>query len=211
MTDETRRINQARFTRSASEYAASRVTARREQIEALMALASPAAHDRVLDVACGPGALLATLAPRVRRTVGLDLTPAMLQLARAAAPKAWCVRGAAERLPFDDCALDAVLSTSAFHFFDQHAALDEFYRVLAPGGFAAIATLSPDRHSVPALRRVLDDRVPANTPTPDEMRTMFERAAFEVALQRPVHRTLTVPFAMVDWITVGLKHNADVG
>ena len=142
MTDETRRINQARFTRSASEYAASRVTARREQIEALMALASPAAHDRVLDVACGPGALLATLAPRVRRTVGLDLTPAMLQLARAAAPKAWCVRGAAERLPFDDGAFSLVVCTWAFHHFaSPPRVLREMTRVCAPGGRVVVGDL----------------------------------------------------------------------
>ena len=142
MTDETRRINQARFTRSASEYAASRVTARREQIEALMALASPAVHDRVLDVACGPGALLATLAPRVRRTVGLDLTPAMLQLARAAAPKAWCVRGAAERLPFDDGAFSLVVCTWAFHHFaSPPRVLREMTRVCAPGGRVVVGDL----------------------------------------------------------------------
>jgi len=142
MTDETRRINQARFTRSASEYAASRVTARREQIEALMALASPAAHDRVLDVACGPGALLATLAPRVRRTVGLDLTPAMLQLAQAAAPKAWCVRGAAERLPFDDGAFSLVVCTWAFHHFaSPPRVLREMTRVCAPGGRVVVGDL----------------------------------------------------------------------
>jgi ubiquinone/menaquinone biosynthesis C-methylase UbiE len=168
---------------------------------------------RIVDIACGTGILAARIADEVAPDAiyGVDASDGMLAKARQRSAKVTWLTGPAERLPFADGALDAVLSTSAFHFFDQRAALDEFHRVLAPGGFAAIATLSPDRHSVPALRRVLDDRVPADTPTPEEMRTMFERAAFEVNLQRPVHRTLTVPFAMVDWITVGLKHNADVG
>jgi ubiquinone/menaquinone biosynthesis C-methylase UbiE len=47
----------------------------------------------------------------------------------------------AEQLPFDDGALDAVVTTSAFHFFDQPAALREFHRVLA-SGLVALATLS---------------------------------------------------------------------
>jgi methionine sulfoxide reductase catalytic subunit len=45
----------------------------------------------------------------------------------------------AEQLPFDDGALDAVVTTSAFHFFNQPAALREFHRVLASGGLVAVA------------------------------------------------------------------------
>ena len=52
------------------------------------------------------------------------------------------MRGPAEQLPFDDGTLDAVVTTSAFHFFDQPAALREFHRVLASGGLVAVASLS---------------------------------------------------------------------
>jgi ubiquinone/menaquinone biosynthesis C-methylase UbiE len=48
----------------------------------------------------------------------------------------------AEQLPFDDGALDAVVTTSAFNFLNQPAALREFHRVLASGGLVALATLS---------------------------------------------------------------------
>jgi 2-polyprenyl-3-methyl-5-hydroxy-6-metoxy-1,4-benzoquinol methylase len=45
-----------------------------------------AADAVVLDVGCGPGQLAAHLAGRGRRALGLDLVPAMLQLARKRTP-----------------------------------------------------------------------------------------------------------------------------
>lgn len=111
----------------------------------------------------------------------------------------------AEKLPFDDGALDAVVSTSAFHFFDQPAALAEFQRVLTPGGFAAITTFTPDRTSAPILRRVFGDRIPASVPSKAEMRLMFETAGFEVTVQRPVRHPFTLPFIEFDRLTVGIK------
>ncbi len=41
-------------------------------------------EDSVLDLACGPGSLALRLAPHVREVTGLDLTPGMLEQARAA-------------------------------------------------------------------------------------------------------------------------------
>ena len=66
----------------------------------------------------------------------------MLNQARARSTQVQWLRGPAEQLPFDDGALDAVVTTSAFHFFDQPAALREFHRVLSPGGLVAVSTLS---------------------------------------------------------------------
>ncbi len=74
---------------------------------------------------------------------GVDMSEGMLAQAKKRSSAVTWLRGPAERLPFDDGALDAVVTTSAFHFFDQPAALREFHRVLAPGGLAAVATFSP--------------------------------------------------------------------
>src|SRR5258708_30446452 len=66
----------------------------------------------------------------------------MLTQARARSDRVHWLRGPAEQLPFDDGALDAVVTTSAFHFFNQPAALREFHRVLASGGLVAVSALS---------------------------------------------------------------------
>jgi len=144
VTEDARRRNEARFAETAASYAASRAAARLAQNEALHRLAAPRPEDRALDVACGPGTLLAALSPRVRVAIGLDVTPAMLRQARArlSGAAARLVRGAAEHLPFADGSCSLVTCTSAIHHFgDAARALGEMARVCAPGGRMVIADL----------------------------------------------------------------------
>lgn len=97
---------------------------------------------RVLDVACGTGAVTQLVAQQVGPTgqvVGLDLTPGMLAIARTrpAATTAsieW-QEGSAEALPFPDASFDVVLCQQGVQFFPNRvAALREMRRVLVPGG-----------------------------------------------------------------------------
>src|SRR6202034_2882820 len=122
---------------------------------------------RVVDVACGTG----ILADRIERDLhpaavyGVDMSEGMLNQARSRSSVVQWRRGPAEQLPFDDGALDAVVTTSAFHFFDQPAALREFHRVLSPGGLVAVATLAA-RH--PLLQGLSDNRwKPQHNPGPE--------------------------------------------
>jgi ubiquinone/menaquinone biosynthesis C-methylase UbiE len=98
---------------------------------------------RVLDVACGTGVLARTVAERVGTTgsvVGLDLNPAMLQVAKEKAPDIEWRQGRAESLPFDAHRFDAAVSQFALMFFDdRRLALQEMVRVLVPGGTLAVA------------------------------------------------------------------------
>lgn len=50
--------------------------------------------DTILDVACGPGSVVAAFAPHVRRAVGLDATDAMLDQARSLAAELHLAKGA---------------------------------------------------------------------------------------------------------------------
>jgi len=98
---------------------------------------------RVLDVACGTGALACVAAERVvpgGSVVGLDANPAMLAVARRKPTTIeWC-DGRAEALPFADASFDAVVSQFGLMFFDDKvAALREMRRVLKPGGRLAVA------------------------------------------------------------------------
>jgi ubiquinone/menaquinone biosynthesis C-methylase UbiE len=157
---------------------------------------------RVVDIACGTG----ILADRIERELhpaqvyGVDMSEGMLNQARSRSTAVEWLRGPAEQLPFDDDALDAVVTTSAFHFFDQPAALREFYRVLSPGGLAAVSTLSARAGFMPSASRWK----PAHHPTPAKMRRLFEGAGFTVAEQHRVRRPL-ITQAIPDLITVGIK------
>lgn len=94
--------------------------------------------DKVLDAGCGTGALLHALASRQRKLelAGLDLSPEMLEIARARlGGRVELRQGRLEAMPFDDSSFDLVISTSVFHYLRRPGeALAEVWRVLRPGG-----------------------------------------------------------------------------
>jgi ubiquinone/menaquinone biosynthesis C-methylase UbiE len=99
--------------------------------------------ERVLDVACGTGALTLAVAGRVGpdgSVVGLDANPEMLAVARRKPSAVEWIEGRAEALPLPDAAFDAVVSQFGLMFFDDRArALREAMRVLRRGGRLAVA------------------------------------------------------------------------
>lgn len=159
---------------------------------------------RVADIACGTG----ILADRIERELhpdeiyGVDMSDGMLNQARARLTSVQWLRGPAEQLPFAEGALDAVVTTSAFHFFDQLAALREFHRVLASGGIVAVAALSARQ---PLLQAPTAIRwKPAHHASSAELRALFETAGFVVGEQHRVRRPVWTRF-LSDLVTVGIK------
>lgn len=106
--------------------------------------------DDVLDVACGPGRLTLDLAPHVRSVTGLDLTPGMLEQARAALTASGCdnvtlVEGDALAMPFADGTFSVVISSAAFHHFEAPGrVLAEMVRVCRPGGRIVVSDVTPE-------------------------------------------------------------------
>jgi len=107
----------------------------------------------VLDAGCGPGLLTVPLGQSVGpqgRVTALDIQPAMLELARAAAVKAgldnitFLLAGLGEgKLPaeaFDRAALVTVLGEIP----DPPRALREIHAALKPGGFLSLTEVFPD-------------------------------------------------------------------
>ena len=94
--------------------------------------------DNVLDVGCGTGPVIELLSKKYpeKRFVGLDITPAMIEVAQSKKlPNAEFIVGDAENLPFGDGGFDAVLCANSFHHYPNPGAfLREAYRVLRPGG-----------------------------------------------------------------------------
>jgi len=96
-----------------------------------------------LDAGCGTGFLSLELAARGHRVSGIDFAPAMLAEARRkAAAQRLSVRfeeGDAEQLPFPPASFDLVISRHVLWTLPHpEAAIDEWIRVLRPGGRLAI-------------------------------------------------------------------------
>lgn len=118
------------FGETASTYAAVRPGYPEAALDWLL----PGSSDRVLDLAAGTGKLTALLVRRGLDVVAVEPSPEMAGHLSAAVPGVDLRTGTAETIPLPDADVDAVLVGSAFHWFDQVAALAEIRRVLRPGG-----------------------------------------------------------------------------
>jgi SAM-dependent methyltransferase len=112
-----------------------------EGFVARMAL-EPAA--RVLDIACGTGNVTIPLARRGVMVTGLDMTPRLLEEARARATREGLhIRfdeGFAGTLPYPDASFDVVVSMFGIMFSPlPEVVASEMARVLRPGGRLALA------------------------------------------------------------------------
>lgn len=97
-----------------------------------------------LDAGCGTGRHAATLAEIGYQVIGTDLTPAMLDVARAKVPGADFREGTFEDLPVDDGSVDLVTSALAVcHATDLAVVFAEFARVLKPGGRVIVSDPHP--------------------------------------------------------------------
>ena len=126
----------------------------------MIALAAPQAGEVVLDLACGTGDLAFGAASRHARVIGLDLTPRMLELARARAPRESAPAGAVTwiagdmgALPVADRSVDVITTGYGLRNVpDLGAALGEMRRVLRPGGrLVALDFNRPDARAVRAI------------------------------------------------------------
>ncbi|HLJ82786.1 MAG TPA: methyltransferase domain-containing protein [Candidatus Eremiobacteraceae bacterium] len=128
------------FGASAHAYVTSASHASGDDLARLLELAAPSGSERVLDVATGGGHTALAFAPHVARVTAIDLTPAMLEEARAhaarrAAPNVTFDLADAEALPYEDASFDIVVARIApHHFADPQAFVRESARVLSKGG-----------------------------------------------------------------------------
>jgi len=135
-----------------------------------------AVGQRVLDVACGTGALAREAHLRTGLTgsvVGLDPYGGMLVVAGELAPAIDWRQGTAESMPFPKASFDVVLSQFGLVFMDPDKAIREMLRVLKPAGRLAVAVWDRIENNPAYLAEVaLIERL-AGTRAADALRAPF--------------------------------------
>ncbi|HXZ12110.1 MAG TPA: methyltransferase domain-containing protein [Candidatus Sulfotelmatobacter sp.] len=129
-----------RFTKTAEVFADFAVSYRAQFADGLARMVSAKPTDTVVDLACGPGTLALQFARHTGWVCAVDLTPAMLDRARATARgdglgNLGFTIGDVQSLPIGSGSLDlAVTSYSLHHMRDPGRVVSEMARVVKRGG-----------------------------------------------------------------------------
>jgi ubiquinone/menaquinone biosynthesis C-methylase UbiE len=103
-----------------------------------------------VETACGPGLIARSMAPRVGSVVGIDLTPTMVEKARADATEAGVENvsfqlGDATALDLPDDSLDGAITRFSLHHIPAPIrVLEEMLRVVKPGGYVIVSDFVTD-------------------------------------------------------------------
>src|SRR6058998_2125110 len=172
------------FTRQATAFATAPGIRDEAALWLIVEASGAGPEDTVLDVACGPGLVVAAFARVVRHATGIDITPAMLERARAHAAQlgltnvSWR-QGDALPLPWPDASFSIVTSRFAFHhFLDPLAVLREMKRVATPGGRVVVVDSTPEPRRADAFNRMERLRDPSHVRSLplDEHKALYAKA-----------------------------------
>ena len=146
MTDHfvAKSLSQQRYTRFAEGYVTSATHAKGQELDRLIEIAQPQLEWVALDVATGGGHTALKFAPHVAWVTATDITPRMLEKAKAFVESQGAVNVSfeaadAEDLPYDEQSFDLVTCRIAPHHFpDPSRFVLESARVLKPQGLLLV-------------------------------------------------------------------------
>jgi SAM-dependent methyltransferase len=199
----------AEFTAQAESFNASALATSESLLDALVELASPHAGECWLDAACGPGIVCRRLAAHAGTVLGVDLTAAMLEVARRETSAAGLENvsfalGDATALELPDAQLDGALARFTLHHVPLPGrVVGELARVVRPGGRIVLADhLADEEREAFAwskeIERLRDPSHWASLPLA-RLRELGERAG--LALER--ERVFAISLEFEDWLRRG--------
>lgn len=134
----------------------------------------------VLDVCCGSGVVGASFKGRVKKVIGLDLTPEMIALAKTRLDDV--VQGDVYDIPFPPESFEVVCNREVLHLLPQpERPVAEVFRVLKPGGQFIVGQLVPfGPADAPWMFRILKKKQPLffNNFLDEDMRALLLGAGF---------------------------------
>ena len=145
-------VTRESFTAQAEAFAATPWIADSDRAAELVSVAHVSGGERVLDVATGPGYIAEAFARVCREVVGLDLTGAMLDIAKERTrargiSNVTFQQGDVSQLPFPAESFDILVCRLAVHHFAEPiAALAEMARVCRTGGAVVIEDIVMSEH-----------------------------------------------------------------
>ncbi|MDF3819622.1 metalloregulator ArsR/SmtB family transcription factor [Leptospira sp. 96542] len=116
--------------------------------------ALPSNSNQILDLGCGPGALIPFLLNKSKQVVGLDSSSNMINQANqmyGKNPTVRLVKAQLESIPLESESCDAVVASMVIHHISHPPTVfEEMYRVLKPGGVVCFVDLA--KHNIEFMR-----------------------------------------------------------
>ncbi|HEY2352689.1 MAG TPA: methyltransferase domain-containing protein [Candidatus Acidoferrum sp.] len=140
------------FTTQAEAFASNPWVSDEQRVNRLVAAARLTGGERVLDIATGPGYIAEAFAKAAREVVGVDLTEAMLAIARERTSQRGVKNiafrtGDAQSLPFEASQFDVVVCRLALHHVQEpRKVLAEMARVCRGDGAVLVEDIFASEH-----------------------------------------------------------------
>ncbi len=168
-------------------------------LDGLSRCETPFERMKLVDAGCGTGAYMAALQDHIPNIVALDYSVGMLEAARRKnrSGETSFLRASIQMIPVSDGAADAVLNNLVLHHLPDNEAdgypaqqhvLEEFARILRPGGALVIGVCTRDQLRQGFwFNRLIPEAIAAcsqRTAPVEKQRTMLEEAGF--AVEEPI-------------------------
>jgi SAM-dependent methyltransferase len=197
------------FTHQTESFARNEVATKAETLGALVELVPEDPEASWLETACGPGVISRTLAARVGRVHGVDLTPSMVEKASEEAAREGIGNvefsvGDVTALEFDDASFNGAVTRFSFHHIPAPwRVMAEMARVVRPGGWVVVSDFiaDPDRDVYAAVEEIERLRDPSHWSclTAEQLRTIGDGFGLELESEQ------LIPFDLdyEDWLRRG--------